>query len=58
MVYDFTSHPTISPDVDVLHNNILGFIEKIQYRVDIENNTMVVHTRSNPLISKHRKSGT
>jgi hypothetical protein len=64
----------------MLHNNILGAIEKMQSKVDIkdkkknnimhlrrlglqipmplDDNTMVVHTGSNQLISKHNKSNT
>jgi hypothetical protein len=29
MVCDFTSHPTIFPDVEMLHNNIIGAIEEM-----------------------------
>jgi hypothetical protein len=36
MVCDFISCPTIFPDVEMLHNNILGAIEKMRFRVDIE----------------------
>jgi len=37
MVCDFLSNPTISPDVEMLHNNILGAIEEMRSMVDIEN---------------------
>ncbi len=36
MVCDFISHPTISSNIEMLHNNILGAIEKMRCRVDIE----------------------
>jgi hypothetical protein len=80
MVCDFIGHlVTIFVDVEMLHNNILGAIEEMQYKVDIkdeknnimhlrrlglqipmplDDNTMVVHTWSNRLISKHKKSNT
>jgi hypothetical protein len=29
MVCDFIGHPTIFPDVEMLHNNILGVIEEM-----------------------------
>jgi hypothetical protein len=38
MVCDFTNHlTTIFPNVEMLHNNILGAIEEMQSKVDIEN---------------------
>jgi hypothetical protein len=37
VVCDFIGHlVTISPNVEMLHNNILGVIEEMQSRVDIE----------------------
>jgi hypothetical protein len=37
MVCDFIGRPTIFPNVEMLHNNILGVIEEMRFRVDIEN---------------------
>jgi hypothetical protein len=36
MACDFTGHPTIFPNVEMLHNNILGATKKLRCRVDIE----------------------
>jgi hypothetical protein len=36
MVCDFTGRPTIFPNVEMLHNNILRAIEEMRSRVDIE----------------------
>jgi hypothetical protein len=36
MTCDFTSRPTIFPNVEMLHDNILGVIKKMRCKVDIE----------------------
>jgi hypothetical protein len=46
MVCDFTSRPTISPNIEMLHNNILGAIKEMQCRVDIEDEkNNIMHLR-------------